>query len=98
MKRLATAIAAIALIGTPASAADMAVKAPPPAPPLAPVSTWAGWYIGLNAGGGWGNNGGIDNSVTSSFCLTGVGGCPPFGLDNSPPGYGAAIAQAVPLI
>ena len=39
MKRLATAIAAIALIGTPAFAADMAVKAPPPAPPLAPVST-----------------------------------------------------------
>jgi hypothetical protein len=31
MKRLATAIAAIALIGTPAFAVDMAVKAPPPA-------------------------------------------------------------------
>jgi outer membrane immunogenic protein len=32
MKKLAIAIAAIALIGTPAFAADIAVKAPPPAP------------------------------------------------------------------
>jgi len=57
MKRLATAIAAIALIGTPAFAADMArkmpVKAPPPAP--APVYSWTGWYIGGNVGGGWGD-------------------------------------------
>jgi len=35
MKKLLTTIAALALIGTPAFAADMAVKAPPPAP--APV-------------------------------------------------------------
>jgi opacity protein-like surface antigen len=52
MKKLATAIAAIALIGTPAFAADMAVKmpvkAPPPAP--APVYSWTGFYIGGNAG------------------------------------------------
>jgi outer membrane immunogenic protein len=55
MKKLATAIAAIALIGTPAFAADMArkmpVKAPPPAPP--PIMSWTGFYIGANAGGGW---------------------------------------------
>jgi outer membrane immunogenic protein len=53
MKRLATAIAAIALIGTPAFAADMAVKmpvkAPPPAP--APVVSWTGFYVGGNIGG-----------------------------------------------
>jgi outer membrane immunogenic protein len=48
MKKLATAIAAIALIGTPAFAADMAVKAPPVAP--APVFSWTGFYLGLNAG------------------------------------------------
>lgn len=52
MKRLATAIAAIALIGTPAFAADMAVKAPP-AP--APVYNWTGWYTGVNAGASFGN-------------------------------------------
>jgi outer membrane immunogenic protein len=52
MKKLATAIAAIALIGTPAFAADMAVKAPPPAP--APVYSWTGWYVGGNVGYSWG--------------------------------------------
>jgi outer membrane immunogenic protein len=52
MKRLAIAIA-IALIGTRAFAADMAVKAPPPAP--APVYNWTGWYAGVNAGGSFGN-------------------------------------------
>jgi outer membrane immunogenic protein len=51
MKKLATAITAIALIGTPAFAADMAVKAPPPAP--APVPTWTGFYGGIQFGGGW---------------------------------------------
>ena len=54
MKKLA-AIAAIALIGTPAFAADMArkmpVKAPPPPP--SPIYTWTGCYIGGNLGGGW---------------------------------------------
>jgi outer membrane immunogenic protein len=37
-----------------ASAADMAVKAPPPPP--APVFSWTGFYLGVNAGYGWGNN------------------------------------------
>ena len=54
MKKLATAIAAIALIGTPAFAADMAVKAPP-SPPPAPVYNWTGWYVGVNAGASMGN-------------------------------------------
>ena len=31
------------------SAADLAVKAPPPPAP----ATWAGWYIGANAGAAW---------------------------------------------
>ena len=38
-------------LGAPASAADMAVKAPPPAPMLAPMYDWSGFYIGAN--GGW---------------------------------------------
>jgi outer membrane immunogenic protein len=42
-------IAAIAaLIGTPALAADIAVKAPPAAP--APVYNWTGFYVGGNIG------------------------------------------------
>jgi outer membrane immunogenic protein len=59
MKKLATAIAAIALIGTPAFAADMAVKAPPPGP--APAPTWTGFYGGIQFGGGW-----SDETVSSS--------------------------------
>jgi outer membrane immunogenic protein len=53
MKKLAIAIAAIALIGTPALAADMAVKAPPLPP--APVFSWTGWYAGVNVGASFGN-------------------------------------------
>jgi len=55
MKKLVTAIAAIALIGTSAFAADLnkpVYKAPPPAPP-APVYSWTGWYVGINGGWGW---------------------------------------------
>ena len=58
MKQLATCIIAVAgLIGTPVLAADMAARAPPPPPPP-PVFSWAGLYIGLNAGGAF------DNKVT----------------------------------
>jgi opacity protein-like surface antigen len=59
MKKLATAIAAIALIGTPAFA-----QAPPPAP--APVYNWTGWYAGLNFGVGIGTS---NNATTTSTSL-----------------------------
>ena len=48
MKRLATVTIVAALIGTPAFAADMAVKAPPPPP--APVYNWTGFYLGGTLG------------------------------------------------
>jgi outer membrane immunogenic protein len=44
---LAGAVFSFAASGL-AAAADMAVKAPPPAP--APVSSWTGWYVGVNTG------------------------------------------------
>ena len=47
--------AAVAMTGS-AFAADMAVKARPPAP-IAPVYNWTGFYVGLNAGGGFGRTG-----------------------------------------
>jgi outer membrane immunogenic protein len=40
--------------GTPAFAADMAVKSAPAAPPPA-VYNWTGWYVGVNAGASFGN-------------------------------------------
>jgi outer membrane immunogenic protein len=45
-------LVALGLAGT-ASAADMAVKAPPPAP-LPVIYNWSGFYIGAN--GGWGDS------------------------------------------
>ena len=77
-----------------ASAADLPRKAPAYAPPPpAPVYSWTGWYVGLNAGGGWGNNDPIDNSVTSAFCNTAAGfvGC--VAPLNS---FSNAVAAAVP--
>jgi outer membrane immunogenic protein len=54
-KYLAAAVgfAAIIMAAAPASAADMAVKAPPPAP-LPVIYDWSGFYIGGN--GGWGQS------------------------------------------
>lgn len=49
MKKTLIGIGAIAaLIGAPALAADMPVKAPPPAP--APASSWTGFYLGGQIG------------------------------------------------
>ncbi len=38
--------------GVAASAADMAVKAPPPVP----LYDWTGWYGGVNVGYSWGHS------------------------------------------
>jgi len=53
MKKLAIVIAVAGLIGKPAFAADIAVKAAAPSP--APVYNWTGWYVGVNAGASFGN-------------------------------------------
>ena len=83
MRRLT--IAAIAAVSTialtqVASAADLPRKAPYYMPPLPPIYSWTGFYVGLNAGAGWNNNGGIDNGVLSTSCFSppiNAGGCPP---------------------
>jgi len=64
-KFLAAAIgfAAIALAAAPASAADMAVKAPPPAP-LPVIYNWSGFYLGIN--GGWGSSRNCWDFVTAA--------------------------------
>jgi outer membrane immunogenic protein len=52
MKSFTAAVVIIVLFGTPALAADMALKAPSPA--AAPANpTWTGFYVGANAGYAW---------------------------------------------
>ena len=57
MKRtLVGAVAVLALAGTSAAtAADMPLKAPAPA--VVEAFSWTGFYVGLNAGGFWGEGG-----------------------------------------
>jgi outer membrane immunogenic protein len=82
MRKLATVIAVAALIGTPAFAADMAVKAPPPAP--APVYSWTGFYIGGNVGYGWGQNQSVSFSdVPGPLVSANVGIPGPISLNTS---------------
>jgi hypothetical protein len=52
MKKLAIVIAAIALIGTPAFAADMAVKMPVKAPPPLPASVYSWTCLGARPNDG----------------------------------------------
>ena len=71
MKKLAlTAVAIFALFAGSASAADMAVKAQPVA---VPVFSWTGFYVGVNAGGGWNERTGDHFCVTPAGVLAGTG-------------------------
>jgi len=69
MKKLAIGIAAVvALIGGPALAADMAVKAPTvPTVAPAPVSNWTGAYVGGSLGWGWSNQNWTLNGGFAAF-------------------------------
>lgn len=55
MKKILLGTLGLVALGmaTPASAADMAVKAAPPPPIVAPIYNWGGFYIGANGGGAW---------------------------------------------
>ena len=79
MRKFAVCIAAFAaIVGTPAFAADMAVKAPPPAAlPAAPAYSWTGCFIGANGGGLWARKnweGREGNQLTSYDVDGGLGG------------------------
>jgi outer membrane immunogenic protein len=67
-------LASVAAVTGSAVAADLAVKAPPGVAPVY-LSDWAGFYIGINGGGGWGQTT-FDFTPTSNAKPTGgfVGG------------------------
>ena len=56
MRKFLGVIGVASLIVGPALAADLGTKPIYKAPVLAPVFSWTGWYIGGNAGYGWGEN------------------------------------------
>jgi outer membrane immunogenic protein len=88
MNKLASGIVVVAaLIGTPAFAADMAVKAPPPQAVPSPAFDWSGFYFGMSAGYAFGG------SSTSTFS-----GDPNIGqtlISGRPPLIGTAVPQAL---
>ncbi|QGM99166.1 outer membrane protein [Methylocystis parvus] len=65
MKKVALSVAALALTAGSALAADLpSRKGPPVLPPPPPPPLWTGFYVGLNAGGGWSSST-TTNVVTS---------------------------------
>jgi outer membrane immunogenic protein len=75
MRRLLLGVVGIVAVGlaTSASAADMAVKAPPPAP-LPVIYNWGGFYVGANAGYGWSNRC-IDVTAINNVAIFDAEGC-----------------------
>jgi outer membrane immunogenic protein len=72
----------LALGTAPVLAADIPVKARPAPPPImAPVYNWSGFYIGVNAGGGWSNPEYVNLANTTFF--GDVGTSVPFGHNAS---------------
>ena len=83
MKKLASAIAAIVLIGTPAFAADMAVPASSYYPKYLPpaIYDWTGIYVGFHVGGGMLTDSVSQNGVSpNNFNLSGSGDLRPAGV------------------
>ena len=56
MRKFLGVIGVASLFAGPAFAADLGARPIYKAPALAPVFSWTGWYIGGNAGFGWGEN------------------------------------------
>ena len=72
MKKFLGVIGVASLIAGPAFAADLGARPIYKAPALAPVFSWTGWYIGGNAGYGWGAS--TDTTVFTNYGFNEVGG------------------------
>jgi outer membrane immunogenic protein len=71
MKTAVCTAVVVALMGTPVFAADIATKAPLPAPVPYAAYNWTGFYVGLEAGGGWAS------STTTIITATSTSSNPP---------------------
>jgi opacity protein-like surface antigen len=106
MKKLATVIVVVGLNGTPAFAADMAVKAPPP-PPTA-VWDWSGFYIGGGGSFNWshfdqslqGVSGTINVSAGPVLVAQGQEGGPFFDFNRNKSGFApdVQVGYMVPIL
>jgi outer membrane immunogenic protein len=87
MKNLVLAVSALALSAVSASAADMAVKAPPIA--VAIFYNWSGLYAGVNGGWAWGDPTGSLDNFTAPFAIPVTTGALPQNLGaNHEGGFG----------
>jgi outer membrane immunogenic protein len=74
MKKIALSLAALAVTAGSALAADLpSRKGPPVLPPPPPPPLWTGFYVGLNAGGGWANSSTITTTAAPIFNNPGLG-------------------------
>jgi outer membrane immunogenic protein len=74
-KHTLAAIAASVLFATAASAADLPARTYTKAPAIAaPIFSWTGFYVGVNAGGGWNDTTG-DHFCTNPAGVVGGIGC-----------------------
>lgn len=89
MRKFLGFVGVASLLAGPAIAADLGTRAPVyKAPPPSPVFSWAGWYIGLNAGAEWGSGNGSAVG-TPGPCSAVLAGCV------SVPNYSTLMANAV---
>jgi outer membrane immunogenic protein len=94
MKYVVAASAIVLAFGVgSASAADLPSRKEAPAmlPPPAPPPLWTGFYVGLNAGYGWSNNGNVRQSyydtATGGFGGQALGGNYPWNASSSDDGF-----------
>jgi outer membrane immunogenic protein len=72
MKKFLLSSAALLGLTAAAGAADLPRRAAPPVFAPVPVFTWTGFYVGLNAGYGWGNN--SNDGLGDAFSVVVPGG------------------------
>jgi outer membrane immunogenic protein len=67
MKKILIGLVVAAAMAAPAVAADMAGAPYTKAAPMSPGYNWTGWYVGGNAGYGWGSS---DPATTTEYTAT----------------------------